>query len=235
MKKRQGLLACVLALCMLFTACTQKQEEAKQEEAKREESPQENKTQQPTKNENGKEKRILIAYFSMPEPSGDSAVAGASRVVEAGDVLGNTQFVAQKIGEETGGELFQIETVQSYPSDHDELTEYADNEKRQNARPELKTHIADMEQYDIIYIGYPNWWGDMPMPVYSFLEEYQMDGKIIVPFSTHGGSGFSATISTISGLQPNATVIDSALTISRNSVSDAQQEIKNWVKELNLQ
>ncbi len=177
---------------------------------------------------------ILVAYFSVMETDGVDTVAGASRVAVNGEVLGNNEYIAQIIQQETGGDLFAIETVQDYPTTHDPLLEFAYNEKADNARPELATQIENLDSYDVIFLGYPNWNADLPMPLYTFLEEYDFSGKTIIPFTTHGGSGFSRTIQTISDLQPNATVISDGLSISRNSVSGAESDVVDWVNSLNL-
>lgn len=178
---------------------------------------------------------ILIAYFSVPESDGTDAVAGASRVVtEDGQILGNNEYIAQLIRQETGGDLFAIETVQEYPGSHDALLDFAYNEKAENARPKLATQIENPDAYDTIFLGYPNWNADLPMPLYTFLEEYDFSGKMIIPFTTHGGSGFSQTISTIEELQPNAEVVQDGLSISRNSVPQAQSDVADWVNGLNL-
>lgn len=177
---------------------------------------------------------ILIAYFSVPETDGVDTVAGASRVVVDGEVLGNNQYIAQLIQRETGGDLFRIETVQEYPGSHDPLLEFAYNERAEDARPELATQIENLDSYDVIFLGYPNWNADLPMPLYTFLEEYDFSGKTIIPFTTHGGSGFSRTIQTIQELQPDATIIEDGLSISRNSVPDAQADVTEWVAGLNL-
>ena len=157
-----------------------------------------------TDNEN-----ILIAYFSVPEnvdTDGIDANSGASIVVKNKDVLGNMQYMAMTIQEAIGGELFRIETKEKYPLEHETLVNQAKEEQNEEVRPELATHIENVEQYDIIFLGYPNWWGDMPQPLYTFLEEYDFSGKTIIPFNSHGGSGFSNTIEEIKKLQPNATV-----------------------------
>lgn len=175
---------------------------------------------------------ILIAYFSVPETDGTDTVAGASRVVVDGEVLGNNQYIAQLIQQEAGGDLFRIETVQEYPGTHDELLDFAYNELSENARPELSSQIENLDDYDVIFLGYPNWNADLPMPLYTFLEEYDFSGKTIIPFTAHGGSGFSGTIQTIQELQPEATVIEDGLEISRNSVPDAQSDVADWVAGL---
>lgn len=179
-----------------------------------------------TDNEN-----ILIAYFSVPEnvdTDGIDANSGASIVVKNKDVLGNMQYMAMTIQEAIGGELFRIETTEEYPLEHETLVNQAKEEQNEDVRPELATHIENVEQYDIIFLGYPNWWGDMPQPLYTFLEEYDFSGKTIIPFNSHGGSGFSNTIEEIKKLQPNATVRDDGLSISRNDVADSEQEVADW-------
>lgn len=181
-----------------------------------------------TDNEN-----ILIAYFSVPEnvdTDGIDANSGASIVVKNKDVLGNMQYMAMTIQEAIGGELFRIETKEKYPLEHETLVNQAKEEQNEEVRPELATHIENVEQYDMIFLGYPNWWGDMPQPLYTFLEEYDFSGKTIIPFNSHGGSGFS--IEEIKKLQPNATVRDDGLSISRNDVADSEQEITDWAKGL---
>lgn len=181
-----------------------------------------------TDNEN-----ILIAYFSVPEnvdTDGIDANSGASIVVKNKDILGNMQYMAMTIQEAIGGELFRIETKEKYPLEHETLVNQAKEEQNEEVRPELATHIENVEQYDIIFLGYPNWWGDMPQPLYTFLEEYDFSGKTIIPFNSHGGSGFSNTIEEIKKLQPNATVKDDGLSISRNDVADSEQEITDWAK-----
>lgn len=176
----------------------------------------------------------LIAYFSVPETDGVDAVAGASRVVVNGEVLGNSQYIAQLIQQEVGGDLFRIETVQEYPGSHDPLLEFAYNEKAENARPELASQIENPDSYDVIFLGYPNWNADLPMPLYTFLEEYDFSGKTIIPFTTHGGSGFSRTIQTIQELQPEASVVEDGLSISRNDAADAQEDVSDWVAGLGI-
>lgn len=177
---------------------------------------------------------ILIAYFSVMETDGVDTVAGASCVAVNGEVFGNNQYIAELIQQEVGGELFSIETVQDYPKTHEPLLEFAYNEKLESARPELKTQIENLDGYDVIFLGFPNWNADLPMPLYTFLEEYDFSGKTIIPFTTHGGSGFSRTIQTISELQPDATVVTDGLSISRNSVASVQNDVVTWVNGLGL-
>lgn len=179
--------------------------------------------------------KSLVVYFSVPETTNAdnmSAEEEYSTVVIDGEVLGNTQYVAHVIQENTGADIFRIEPVTPYPMDHAELEEVATEEKRSNAMPEIAAEIENPEQYTTIFLGYPNWYGDMPRIIYSFLEQYDLSGKTIVPFVTSGGSGFSNTISTIANLQPNATVITDGYSVTRNKVQDAEQEMIAWVNDL---
>ena len=178
---------------------------------------------------------VLIAYFSVPEDvdtEGIDANAGASIVVRDGQVMGNLEYMANVIQQTIGGDLFRIETVEEYPLDHEPLVDQAAEEQDEEARPELSTQIENPDQYDTILLGYPNWWGDMPMALYTFLEEYDFSGKTIIPFTAHGGSGFSDTVDTIAELQPDAEVSDEGLSISRNDVADAQEEISSRAQGL---
>lgn len=182
--------------------------------------------------ENGKS---LVVYFSMPEttdPDNMTQEEDNSVVVIDGEVLGNTQYVAYVIQENTGADIFRIEPETPYPTDHDTLVDLAAEEQDDNARPAIKDSIEDLEQYDTIFIGYPNWWGDMPMILYSFFDQYDFSGKTIVPFNTHGGSGFSNTISTIAELEPSAEVNEDGFTVSRNNVQEAEQDIISWLNDL---
>ncbi|WP_034864221.1 flavodoxin [Thomasclavelia saccharogumia] len=178
--------------------------------------------------------KILVVYFSVPEMDGVDTSSSASRVATEDGVVGNTQYVANIISQEMGDDLYRIETVQTYPETHDSLLEFAYEERSEDARPELKNEIDNFDEYDTVFIGYPNWNADLPMPLYTFLEQYDFTDKTIIPFTTHGGSGFSGTIGVIADLQPNATVISNGLSISRNDVASCDNEIKEWLDELQI-
>lgn len=187
--------------------------------------------------EENENSNILIAYFSVPEDidtNGIDADSGASVVVKDEEVLGNMEYMALTIQDAIGGDLFRIETKEAYPLDHEPLVDQAAEEQDENARPELATHIENPEQYDTILLGYPNWWGDMPQPLFTFLEEYDFSGKTIIPFNSHGGSGFSNTIEEIKELQPDANISDEGLSISRDKVADSVQDVTDWAKSLDL-
>lgn len=169
------------------------------------------------------ESDTLVVYFSMPEDVDTvDAVAGASIVVKDGEKLGNVQFAAQTIADTLGADLFRLETVQQYPLEHNALVDQAADEQDESLRPELVS-LPDVTAYSTVILGYPNWWGDLPMPVYTFLESVDLSGKDIIPFTAHGGSGFSDTVRTIDSLQSGARVWKQGLSISRNAVAGAQQ------------
>lgn len=179
--------------------------------------------------------KSLVVYFSMPEtnqPDNMSQEEANSTVVIDGEVLGNTQYVAYVIQENIGANIFRIEPEVPYPTDHDTLVDLAKEEQNEDARPAIKDQIENFQQYDTIYVGYPNWWGDMPMILYSFFDQYDFSGKTIIPFNTHGGSRFSNTIDTIKQLEPAANVITDGLSISRNVVQDAEADIIEWLDQL---
>ncbi|TWH51912.1 flavodoxin [Sporomusa sp. KB1] len=180
-------------------------------------------------------KKTLVVYFSLPEttnPNNMTKEEANSTVVVGGEVLGNTQYVAYLIQKNTGADIFRIEPKTPYPTNHKTLVDLAKAEQNNKARPELAKKVENLGQYDVIFLGYPNWWGDMPMILYSFLESHNLSGKTIIPFNTHGGSGFSNTISTIAALQPNANVIKNGFTVSRNTVQNCADDVAAWVKEL---
>ena len=136
------------------------------------------------------------------------------------------------IAEETGGDLFSIQTSVQYPADGGALIDYAAQKQDDNVRPELTSHIENLDDYDTIFIGYPNWWYDMPMVLYSFFDEYDFSGKTIIPFNVHNGSRFSGTIDTIQELEPNATVMTEGFTVSERNVADAARDVADWLDRL---
>ena len=180
--------------------------------------------------------KILVVYFSLPEtlnPVNMTKEEANSTVVIDGKVLGNTQYVAMLIQERLDADIFRIEPATPYPTDHKTLVDLAKKEQAENFRPPLASLPRSLEQYDVIFLGYPNWWADMPMVLYTFLEGVDLSGKTIVPFNTHGGSRFSNTIRTIGQLQPKATVVENGYTVSRNSVQErAAGDVATWLKEL---
>lgn len=171
---------------------------------------------------------VLIAYFSMI----DIVPEGADAVTHATPSSGNTQTAALTIQGLTGGELFQIQTEQTYPFSHSECSAIAEEEMRSDARPALTTHVEDMEDYDTVFLGYPIWWYTAPMCVRTFLEEYDFTGKTIIPFCTTLGAGVGQSVDEIKELCPEATVLD-GLTLSTGR--DSEKKITEWVDGLGLE
>ncbi len=171
------------------------------------------------------EKKVLVAYFSR---TGENYAVGNIK-------KGNTHIVAEMIAEETNGKLFEIKTVKPYPEDYHACTDVAKREKESNARPALQADIA-AEGYDVIFIGFPNWWGDMPMVVYSFVEQHDWKGKTVIPFCTHEGSGLSGTEKSLKASCKGANILQGLAikgSVAQNSQEQARKTVSSWIKKIN--
>lgn len=160
-------------------------------------------------------KKVLVAYFSHTQ---------------------TTEKVAMEIHKGVGGDIFKIETVHTYPHAHQDTLDFAEKERDSNARPALKNKVANMESYDVIFVGYPIWWYTLPMPLFTFFESYDFSGKTIIPFSTHGGSRMSGTEDVIRKLQPKANVHE-GFAVSRNIIrgnpeTGAVKPVADWLSKL---
>jgi len=169
---------------------------------------------------------ILIVYFSRHGSSVDDTDVDA--VTSASLSPGNTIIAANMIQRATGADTFQIVTVNPYPKDYRETTDVAAIEKDNNERPDLSARVENIDAYDTIILGYPNWWGTIPMPVATFLDEYNLSGKTILPYCMHEGSGLGSSVSDITALCPDSTVL-SGLSISTRRVESANEDIINWL------
>ena len=174
----------------------------------------------------------IVVYFSRVGnsdfPADTDAVSSASLMMDGGTLKGNAQKMAEWIADEAGCSTFEIQAQDYYPADYDETVDQAKSEQGQNFRPALKTELKNLDSYDTIYLVFPNWWADLPMPVYTFFDTYDLSGKKINVFITHEGSGFSRTVSTIEGLEPDAEVTE-ALAVRGGSVPDSEVQIREWV------
>lgn len=171
------------------------------------------------------DRKILVAYFSR---TGENYSVGNIE-------KGNTHIVADMIAEQIDGDMFEISTVTPYPDDYDACTEVAKQEQNDNARPELAASVENIEDYDIIFLGYPIWWSDMPMAVYTFLESYDFSSKTIVPFCTHEGSGLASSESSIAEACPDAKILDGFSirgTTAQNSQDETKTSVINWLEEI---
>lgn len=146
---------------------------------------------------------------------------------------GNTENVANAIAGQTGADVFEIVPEEAYIDDYNALLDIAAEEKENGAHPAIAGSIDDISRYDIIYVGYPNWWSDMPMILYTFFDSYDLSGKTIAPFCTSGGSGLSGTVSSIGELEPEADVLD-GLHIGSSAASDPAQAVSDWLVSLGL-
>lgn len=170
-----------------------------------------------------KNKKSIVVYFSH---KGNNYVNGNIINLKKG----NTEVVAEKIQNLTDSDIFEIETMRSYPIDYNETTEEAKRELNINARPELKK-ILDISEYETIYLGYPNWWNTMPMSVFTFLENSKLEGKRIVPFCTHEGSGLGRSIKDIEELCPDSKILK-GIALYGSRVKEADEEIRMWLEKL---
>ena len=166
---------------------------------------------------------LLVAYFSL---AGEQYGVG---VVEEG----NTSIIAHMIAEQTGADLFEIKPETPYPTTYQGLLDVSRQEMADNIRPAIADTVENMDAYDTIFIGYPNWWGDMPMIVCSFLESYALSGKTIVPFCTHSGSGLSNTETTIANITGGTMKAGFAIpgTTAQNDRDTAKSKVTDWLRE----
>lgn len=171
-------------------------------------------------------KKTLIVYFSH---EGEAYVGGKIVNLE----VGNTKIAAQMIEKLTGGNLFRLETVQPYPHDHMETVELAKSEQQTKARPALRANVENMDDYDTVVLGYPNWWGTCPMAVFTFLESHDFFGRTIIPFCTHEGSGMGRSEADIRTACPGAKV-ERGLAITGGKVQEAEKDIQQWLKNFNI-
>ena len=166
----------------------------------------------------------LIVYFSR---AGENYFSGDLRRVS----VGNTEIAANILQKLTGADIFKLEPLLPYSKDYNECIAQAQEDQRRDARPELKSYPDSIEAYDTIYLGYPNYWGTIPMPVFTFLEHFDFTGKTIRPFCTHEGSGIGRSESDIGRICPGAKV-GSGLAIRGGSVESSENAIKRWVSAL---
>ena len=168
--------------------------------------------------------KILVAVFSRADENYSVGI------IEKG----NTMVLAEMIAEKTGGELFEIKPAKPYPKDYKTTTEIAKREQNENARPAL-LNDKDISGYDTIFLGYPNWWGDMPMIIYTFLESHDFSGKTVIPFCTHGGSGLSGTEGTLRRILSNSRLMKglgvNGVT-AQNNRDETRKRVNEWLDGL---
>ena len=176
---------------------------------------------------------ILVAYFSRSgntvwEDGVDAVTSASINVMQDGQFAGNAELLAGMARQVTGGDLFLIQTEDTYPSGYRDTTDLAKVEQNNGVRPALASHVENMDQYDTIVLVYPNWWGNLPQALYTFLEEYDFSGKTILPLCTHEGSRMGSTERTIASLCPDATLMD-GLAVRGGSAAGAQSDVETWI------
>lgn len=179
--------------------------------------------------------KILIAYFTW---SDNTVVENPNSIdVDAetsASVLspGNAELIANWIAEETGGDLFSIKTQNKYSSDYDECLNQARKERDNNERPALVGRVNNIDDYDVIFLGFPNWWYTCPMAVFTFVESYDLEGKTIIPFCTHGTGGLSRTIRDLKKLLPDNCEVLEPIGVYRPEVKNSKNKVLDWLRKL---
>ena len=179
--------------------------------------------------------RMLVVYFTYAENAAlaeDVDVSSSASIQrQNGTLTGNTGLVASMIAEATGADLFSLHTVEQYPDTYSATVDQGQQERTDGVRPELTALPENLANYDVIFLGYPSWWSDMPMAVYSFLDAVDLSGKTIAPFVTSGGSGLAGTVGTIEELESDSAV-QSGLAIRDSDAAGAQEQVNAWLTEL---
>ncbi|WP_109078292.1 flavodoxin [Aggregatibacter kilianii] len=179
----------------------------------------------------------LIVYFTHPESIPNDkldGVSGASKIIKDRQAFGATEYLAREIQKNVGGDFFRIETVQRYPDTHKPLLDFAQAEQRKGTKPALKAK-PNLADYDTIFVGYPIWWYQMPMAMYSFFEQNDFSGKTLIPFVAHGGSRFSGSLEEIRKMQPKANMkagFEVYLHRTTKADSDVERDLAEWLKKL---
>ena len=166
----------------------------------------------------------LIVYYSR---KGENYFNGAIKDL----AKGNTEIVAEFIQKAVGGDLFEVQTVKKYSDDYYKCTDEAKKELRENARPELKSYLDGLDKYDNVFVGYPNWWGTMPMAMFTFLERYDLTGKTIIPFCTNEGSGMGSSERDLNKICKGATILK-GLPIQGSQATQSEKKIAEWAKNV---
>lgn len=202
-----------------------------EEPASTEQQPEEpaSSTEQPS---NAQESGVLVAYFSWAD---NAVIDGEVDAVASPSVTapGNVQQLAQWVSERTGGDLFSIQVTDPYSSDWDACLERANQERAEDARPELTASVEQLERYDTVFLGYPNWWYGVPMALLSFLEENDLSDKQVYLFCSHGTGGLASSVEQIDEALPDSTALsENIFDVYEEDAASSQQDILAWLEEL---
>lgn len=176
------------------------------------------------------ENKALTVYFAVADNSEVDAASSASVVKYDGAAMGKISALAKMIADETGADVVSLDVDSVYPQDIMAVLDYAQDEQDRDHRPVILNQIENFEQYDTVFVGYPLWWYDLPMAIYSLFDAYDFSGKTIIPFCTHNGSRFSGTIGTIEDLEPDASVIRDGFTVSEWDILEAADDVHAWLE-----
>jgi flavodoxin len=171
---------------------------------------------------------LVLTLFHLVSSS-ENAQAAEKTLVVYFSHSGNTRYVAERIHNAVGGDIFEIKTVNTYPQSYNDCIAAAKKEQDENARPVLSSQVSDMAAYDTVIVGYPNWWGTIPMALFTFFESYDFTGKTIVPFCTHEGSRLGRSEADIKKLCPDST-IKSGLAIRGSGVRNSNKDVVEWLE-----
>lgn len=174
-----------------------------------------------------------VEESNNPSNSSAPTETGSKSLVVYFSWSGNTENVAKSIQSQTDSDIFEIVPATPYSDDYDAVVDLAQEEQRNDARPAISGNIENIEQYDVVYVGFPNWWGDMPMILYTFFDTYDLSGKMVALFCTSGGSGLSGTVNEVKSLEPNATVTE-GLHIGSGSSSNPDNAVSEWLNNIGL-
>ena len=215
------------------SASVQEEEEpaSPEEPASTEQQPEEpaSSTEQPS---DAQESGVLVAYFSWAD---NAVIDGEVDAVASPSVTapGNVQQLAQWVSERTGGDLFSIQVTEPYSSDWDACLERANQERAEDARPELTASVEQLERYDTVFLGYPNWWYGVPMALLSFLEENDLSDKQVYLFCSHGTGGLASSVEQIDEALPDSTALsENIFDVYEEDAASSQQDILAWLEEL---
>ena len=233
-------LAALMVLSLAACASSQQEEQPASAEATeqsqsasvQEEEEPASTEQQPEEPSNAQESGVLVAYFSWAD---NAVIEGEVDAVASPSVTapGNVQQLAQWVSERTGGDLFSIQVTEPYSSDWDACLERANQERAEDARPELTASVEQLERYDTVFLGYPNWWYGVPMALLSFLEENDLSDKQVYLFCSHGTGGLASSVEQIDEALPDSTALsENIFDVYEEDASSSQQDILAWLEEL---
>ena len=231
-RKLIAILMLSIFILSIFTACGGSADDSEADEKDAAEVTEQKYAEKDESNTDGGD--TLVAYFTRIGntgggfPEGVDATTSASIQQTDEGFKGNAQMIAEWIADETEGDMFAIESEDIYPADYDATVDKASKDQSANTRPSLKSHVDNMDQYKTVMLVFPNWWGDLPMPVYSFFDEYDLAGKEIIVYVTHEGSRYSDTIRTISELEPEADVRE-GISVRGGDVAGSETEVRDSI------